>query len=122
MNLNLSLKKSTSGIINVGVNNVTGQDITFTVKYPTLAQWEKIERAKWNGNDFNYSNMVHYARAVIKYSVKEWTGMEEPLKLVNDCIDDAQLLALTHNEANTIAMYELINAELEFTETDKKKL
>lgn len=120
--MNLSLKKSTSGLINIGINNVTGQDITFTVKYPTLAQVEKIERAKWQGNDFNFANMVQYARAVIKYSVKEWTGMEEPLKLVNDCIDDAQLLALTSNENNTIAIYELINAEIEFTETDKKKL
>lgn len=121
--MELSLKNSLNNKIVVGTN-ANGEPITFNIAYPTLKQFEEIERLKWEmveDGKVNSSAMLKYMRRVIAYSIKDWQGMEEPIRIENGQLCEEQLIKLTIKDENTIGIFNLINNEIGFSETDKKK-
>jgi hypothetical protein len=124
------LKKSLNKWITVDVEN----KIEFLIEYPSIEQGEKLAELKYEaiGRYVEYSGenkpkldllkFLAYKRYFLKCVIKDWKGLSEKCLLVNGELDTELHWALVANEGQLNQLYELINAELDFTEDDKKKL
>lgn len=124
------LKKSLNKWITVDVEN----KIEFLIEYPSIEQGEKLAELKYEaiGRYVEYSGenkpkldllkFLAYKRYFIKCAVKDWKGLDDKCELVNNELKDDLHWALVANEGQLNLLYELINAELDFNEDDKKKL
>ena len=124
------LKKSLNKWITVDKEN----KIEFLIEYPSIEQGEKLAELKYEaiGRYVEYSGenkpkldllkFLAYKRYFLKCVIKNWKGLEDKCELINNELKDDLHWALVANENQLNQLYELINAELDFTEDDKKKL
>jgi hypothetical protein len=134
----LKLRKSLSNWVDVGENTDTGEAVQFLIDYPTLEQQQELDeqRYKYFGADklnvtkdykpaeemtINMPEYLKYKRMLIGFCVKDWRGFPEKCELINGELAPELLNALTRNEEQTEAIFNLIQNEIAFTETDKKK-
>lgn len=133
--MKLYLKGSLERKVLIGENPEGGDNIFFEIDYPTLEQQGKLDELKYealnrrmiteNMNDEFTIDAVkyqEYKRRFIQYTVKGWTGLGVECKLVNNALDEKLLMRLTNNEKQLEHIFQVIKDEIEFTETDKKKL
>jgi hypothetical protein len=124
------LKKSLNKWITVDKEN----KIEFLIEYPSIEQGEKLTELKYEaiGRYVEYSGenkpkldllkFLAYKRYFLKCVIKDWKGLDDKCELINNELKDDLHWALVVNEGQLNLLYELINAELDFTEDDKKKL
>ena len=103
--------------------------VKIKIDYPTIRQEQQLQTIvnsdEYKGND----KMLKWAQYLIKYTVKDWQGIDEQCKLITKTIDgetstelDNELWwALVSAEENALTLASAIWQEIEFTETDKKK-
>ena len=124
------LKKSLNKWITVDEEN----KIDFLVDYPSIEQGEKLTEMKYEaiGRYLEYGDngkmkldllkFLAYKRYFLKCVIKGWKGLDDKCEIVNNELEDKLHWALVANENQLNLLYDLINAEMDFTENDKKKL
>ena len=124
------LKKSLNKWITVDKEN----KIEFLIEYPSIEQGEKLAEMKYEaiGRYLDYGGenkpkldllkFLAYKRYFLKCVIKGWKGLDEPCLIKDGELDNELHWALVANESQLNLLYELINAELDFSEADKKKL
>ena len=133
--MKLTLRKSFGNWIAVGDNADTGEAIEFMLDYPTLEQQQTLDQMKYDYSNLravkqsltadtitiDYYKYLEFKRKYIACTVKDWKGIAEKCEVVNGELSPVLLSALTRDESQVNALFEKINAALEFTESDKKK-
>lgn len=109
-----------------------GDGVSFQIDYPTATQQQELDglMIKMGSCDPEKPNevMLEYARLFIRYTVKDWKGIDEKCELTNNMLKKELWERLTTDPQNSyemiaqsINMWVKISAELEFTDVDKKK-
>lgn len=91
------------------------------IDYPTLEQAQELEEILLKDDIKESKKMLEYQRLFIKFTVKDWFGLEPKCKLVDNQLEDELWKDLVISFLQTTQLYELINKELEWTTNDKKK-
>lgn len=110
----LILKKSNSHWIKID------DTIEFLIDYPTRKQEQTLQELLYKGTELQWVNMITYKQHCIKFSVKDWKGIEYPCKLVDNELEDDLWWALVKDIKQMVVVFEKINEEIEFLEVDKK--
>lgn len=135
--MELNFKTSLDKQFTIGTFN--GNDVIITFDYPTIEQADKLEALKYQV--FGLANKINpkqeqdrtefevdllklkqYKRLYVKFTVKDWAGLPDKCKLVNNELDENQLAALTRSDEVLEKLYSIIQEEIELSYTDKKKL
>ena len=126
MPIKLALKKSFNNWVDMG------DGVSFLLDYPTREQEQKLDDLKYGeitnvellreGSATKTKDSLKFMRFYIKCTVKDWKGIDTPFRLngFNE-LDDELWWALVKEELQAMKIFSVINKELEFTETDKKK-
>jgi len=125
MPIKLALKKSFNNWVDMG------DGVSFLLDYPTREQEQKLDDLKYGemtnvellreGSATKTKDSLKFMRFYIKCTVKDWKGIDSPCKLNLNELDDDLWWALVKDEMQAMKIFSVINKELEFTETDKKK-
>lgn len=123
--IKLALKKSFNNWVDMG------DGVSFLLDYPTREQEQKLEDFKYGemtnadlireGSVTKTKDSLKYIRYYIKYTVKDWKGIDVPCVLSLNELDDNLWWSLVKNELQAMQIFSVISKELEFTEADKKK-
>lgn len=124
--IKLALKRSYNNWVDMG------DGVSFLLDYPTREQEQRLEDFKYGemtnadlireGSATKTKDSLKYIRYYIKYTVKDWKGINIPCSLngLNE-LDDELWWALVKDELQAMKIFSIISKELEFTEADKKK-
>jgi len=122
--MKFTLRKSISNWITVPTNE---GEVKFLIDYPTREQGQTIQTYVngeiYSGND-KYLKALQY---LIKFTVKDWRGVKDengneiPCVVVNNELEDELWWMLVRDEERATSLGILIQEEIKFTETDKKK-
>lgn len=123
--IKLALRKSFNNWVEMG------DGVSFLLDYPTREQEQKLDDLKYgemtnvelleDGSATKTKDSLKYMRYYIKCTVKDWKGIDVPCKLSGNELDGDLWWALVRDEMQAMKIFSVINKELEFTETDKKK-
>jgi hypothetical protein len=131
--INIKLKNRPSKII-----NVNGYEIK--IDYPTIEQQDQLNEilfqsifidnkiretkdplliAKLQAEKVNLYNQ--YMRLFLRFTIKDIKGLPEAIKVENNQLSDDSYEKLCYDLEQVRTLFNVINNEIEFTETDKKK-
>jgi len=107
--------------------------VSLKVAYPTYEQEKdlsaKLTDLRRSDIETNSKPVIEYYAALIKYCVKDWKGViniktKEPVlcELVNNELAPYLLAALVRDAEVVAEIAVKIKSQIDFTETDKKKL
>jgi len=110
-----------------------GQEFKLLVDYPNFEQQEKLEELFYScwgkkADDLKLAGYIKYKRYYLKYTIKDWQNVmyeddkEVKIILKDNEMDLEQWQALTRDPILTTKLFDLIEPELVWNETDKKKL
>lgn len=85
------------------------------VDYPTREQYDHLETL------IEENKMFMFYKYLIKYTIKDWKGLEVECKLKNNELHDELWDAICYNVNQVTELALLINKEIEFLDVDLKK-
>ena len=98
-------------------------DAKFKIDYPKMEQIHKLQDIQASAEGIaDKKVMLEYARYYLKFTIKDWDGLDVPCKIVNNELEDELWYALTENIEHTFALFAIIDKALSWKDTDKKKL
>ena len=112
--IKLALKKSNSHWLEI-------DDVKFLVDYPTNQQNVELQEIFLDTNVSADIRNLRYAKKFLKYTIKDWQGIDTKCMIINNELEDELWYALTNDINQTLTIFGKINDELSFTESDKKK-
>lgn len=113
----LSLKKK-----DIGSNWVKLEGTqALKVDYPTLAQTEQLEEVLLDDTLDDKKRMLKYQRLFIKFTIKDWKGLPDKCKVVDNELDSALWEDVVSNFSQVSYLFTEINKVLEWNEFDRKK-
>jgi len=99
------------------------------IDYPTVSQVQEIQNLSANLHSLNEDNfnekLVYIAKLFIRYTIKDvkgFDGWDTKNILQGGLLNENFWLGITYDTNQALELYSLLKSELEFTETDKKKL
>jgi len=132
--INIKLKNKLSKTIKVG-------EVELTIDYPNIEQHERLNEillqsvfldseikketdsvkiAQLQAKKFSLFN--DYMRLFLRYTIKGINGLDYKVNLVNNELDDESYEAICYDIEQVKALFNIIYEELDFNDTDKKKL
>lgn len=93
-----------------------------------VSEADKTKDIKIDMSKIKVSKFQDWKRLTLKYTIKGWKGVtyedgtEVPCEIVNDELEDSLWNKLVGDTEQMEFLFRLINAEISFTENDKKKL
>ena len=111
--IKLALKKSNSHWLEI-------DDVKFLVDYPTNEQEMKLQEIMLDKQTEDIKRL-RYARYYLKYTIKDWQGIETKCLLINNELEDELWQSLVSDTMQTLTIFGKIYDNLSFTESDKKK-
>jgi hypothetical protein len=128
MNFTLELKHNVSKWVKIGTNQ-KNEPIELYIGYLDSTQEQNLEKIK--NRDVPKSEYVNktleYVRYIIRCAIKDWKGVIDSegnilgCKLVNNELEHELWWALVKDDKRVIDIFNLIDKEIQFTSTDKKK-
>lgn len=129
----ITLRKSFSNWIKISEDEA-GNPVEFLIEYPDLKAQSKLDQIRFDafepgdkeaGTDAKMKGgkWIEYMREFVRYHVRDWRGIEDKFeKGANGFMTDELLLRLTFNEVQLNNIYQVIQEQVTFNATDKKKL
>jgi len=122
--IKLNLKKSISRWIQMG------EGVKFLISYPSIEHEQYLQELlieilnekRGKSEEFIPPAQLKYAQYTVKYSVKDWQGLDEKCILVNNELENSLWWALVSDPIQAVRIFTLIQPEVEVTQEDKKKL
>lgn len=99
-----------------------GDGVEFKLDYPTDVQEMKLQDIRFGTKqESDTGAFFKYIQRFIKYTVKDWKGIDVPCKITGGELEDDIWWALVRDQEQALKIYTIISKELEYTESDKKK-
>ena len=109
-------KRSFNNWINIS------EGIEFLCDYPTREQSQKLQSIMFDDRKSEQVRMIEYTQYFVKCVVKDWKGIDDKCVLVNNELENELWWRVVEDATQALSLWNIINEELQFTETDKKKL
>jgi hypothetical protein len=94
-------------------------DVKFLCSPPTIDQHIYLRNLYITEKD-EVLRGIRVGEYYLKFVIKDWEGMDEPCKIINDELDDRQWKELILFPEQTFMMVNVIQAEIEFKLFQKK--
>ena len=111
----LRKKKSLSDWIDVG------EGMKIKIDYPTREQEQELQTILFSDDYSGNDKLLKWSQQYVRFTVKDWQGVDEKCILKDGILEENLWWDLVCKEENALTLATRIKAELEFTETDKKK-
>lgn len=113
--IKLAKKKSKSDWIEI-------DGIKLLVDYPTNAQQMLLQEIMLDNSLGEESKRLRYARNYLRYTIKDWQGIDDKCLLIDGILEKELWESLVVDPLQTLTLFGKVFDELNFDETDKKKL
>lgn len=113
--IKLAKKKSKSDWIEI-------EGIKLLVDYPTNSQQMQLQDIMLDGSLGEESKRLRYARNYLRYTIKDWEGIEGKCLLSDGILEKELWESLVVDPLQTLTLFGKVYDELSFDESDKKKL
>jgi len=120
--MKLALKKSFNRWVKVGKESEE-----FYIDYPSIEQDQALQTILFSDEYTGSDRMLKYAQAYLKYVIKDWKNVNDEsgpvkCKIVDNELDKELWWALVSDQTFVSELFIICKNELDFTESDKKKL
>lgn len=100
----------------------SGDNVKLLIDYPTRQQSQKLQDILFDERLSENVRMAKYAQLYIKFTVKDWQGIDEKFQLVDNEMEDNLWWRFVEDVEQAISVWKVIDDQLKFTQDDKKKL